>query len=178
MTAIIGMLCSDGVVVGADSSATFGPHPQIKTIEQPIQKIEIVADKIILTGTGEVGLGQRFHRIVEQAWANGIFKNPTGGAKPAMTAIDAGVKLSQAMHESLQATRVEKNRYGAILAFPCHKKLFLTEFSIETFQPELKKDPPGLWWTSMGSGQPITDPFLALLREAMWPSSQPNVRAG
>ena len=41
MTSVVGILCKDGVVVGTDSSATFD-NGQIRTIEQPFEKIEIM----------------------------------------------------------------------------------------------------------------------------------------
>jgi 20S proteasome alpha/beta subunit len=39
MTVIIGFLCKDGIVVGSDSSATFGPDLAHRTIEQSVQKV-------------------------------------------------------------------------------------------------------------------------------------------
>ena len=48
MTAVVGVLCKDGVVVGSDSSATFGPHPQFHTIEQRCKKISVIEDRIIV----------------------------------------------------------------------------------------------------------------------------------
>jgi hypothetical protein len=45
------------------------------------------------------------------------------------------------------------------------------------FQPEIK-DPKDLWFASAGAGQPITDPFLALLRSVFWRESAPNLRGG
>ena len=32
-----------------------------------------------------------------------------------------------------------------------------------------------MWFVSMGSGQPITDPFLALLKRVFWKNTQPTV---
>ena len=70
MTAIVGILCQQAVVIGTDSSATFSSGSQ-QTIEQPIEKLLIVPDNIIVVGTGQIGLGQRFSAIVEKAWADG-----------------------------------------------------------------------------------------------------------
>jgi hypothetical protein len=72
MTAVVGVLCEGGVVVGTDSSATFahdiGPEQQAPTIEQCMDKLRVVGDSVIVVGTGAVGLGQRFCAIVEKAW--------------------------------------------------------------------------------------------------------------
>ena len=70
MTILIGILCQDGVVVGSDSSATFiaGQQP---TIQQKCKKIEILSGShIILAGTGDAGLGQRFSSTAEIYFAN------------------------------------------------------------------------------------------------------------
>jgi 20S proteasome alpha/beta subunit len=67
MTAIVGIRCKDGVVIGADSSATFTDGGQVRTIEQPTEKkIEIIGDKVIVAGTGSVGHGQRFCAVVRK----------------------------------------------------------------------------------------------------------------
>lgn len=39
MTILVGVLCKDGVIIGADGSATFGAG-QMRTIEQPIDKLK------------------------------------------------------------------------------------------------------------------------------------------
>jgi len=169
MTAIVGVLCTDGVVVGTDSSATFGPTAQFKTIEHPTDKLEIVAGKIIIAGTGQVGLGQRFQRHVELHWSNKRFKDD---------AVESCRTLCEAVVNDFASTKVQMGTYGCLLAFPAAKRFQLGEFAVADLQPELKLPAPKIWWASMGSSQPITDPFLALLRSVFWPASQPNVREG
>ena len=66
MTVIIGILCEDGVVIGSDSSATYGQSPLVKTIEYEALKVEVLAGTVITAMTGAIGLGQRFN---EQARA-------------------------------------------------------------------------------------------------------------
>jgi hypothetical protein len=61
VTVLVGILCEDGVVIGSDSSATYGPAPMVKTIEYDALKLEIVEDAIITAISGAVGLGQRFN---------------------------------------------------------------------------------------------------------------------
>jgi hypothetical protein len=45
------------------------------------------------------------------------------------------------------------------------------------FQSEIKKV-DDLWFASSGSGQSITDPFLALLRKVFWKDGAPTVQGG
>src|SRR6266849_5472246 len=72
MTAIVGVLCRDGVVIGTDSSMTFGTGFG-PTIEQPTEKLSIIENSIIVAGTGQVGMGQRFRYQIELAWKKKAF---------------------------------------------------------------------------------------------------------
>ena len=53
----------------------------------------------------------------------------------------------------------------------------MTQNAPTAFQPEIK-DLGDLWFTSAGSGQHITDSFLALFKEIFWKDGPPNVRGG
>ncbi len=64
--------------------------------------------------------------------------------------------------------------YGALVAFPIHDQHYLCELAVQDFQPELKKSK--IWFCSMGSGQMIADPFLALMREVFWPNDPPTLQ--
>lgn len=67
MTIIVGICCKDGVVIGADSAASFAQGNQ-RTIEQTTKKIDIVGGHVLVAGTGMIGLGQRFTEVVQQLW--------------------------------------------------------------------------------------------------------------
>jgi len=164
MTVLVGLVCSDGIVIGSDSSATFGPDIAHKTIEQSVQKVFVVQGRIILAGTGQVGAGQRFTAAVDAAWtAKGFSKShiPTDFAK---TLANIGI-------EDFASTKMNHGCFGALAAFPVKDKLCLCELALADFQPELKtKD---MWFASMGSGQPITDPFLGMMRRIFFSDGRP-----
>jgi hypothetical protein len=165
MTAIVGVLCQDGVVIGTDSSTTFtaGQKP---TIEQPSEKLQVVAGRIIIAGTGQVGFGQRFSSVIEAAWDAKTFQK---------SAVEIGKVLCRAGCEDFAYTFANKGSYGALVAFPTSGgKFALCEFAERDFQPELKTE--RLWYCSMGSAQPITDPFLAFIREVFWQTGPPTVQ--
>ena len=68
MTLVVGILCQDAVVIGADSAMTFANSRQA-TIEQPYpNKITIIQDNVIIAGAGEIGLGQRFVETTGKLW--------------------------------------------------------------------------------------------------------------
>src|SRR5262245_18602306 len=108
MTAVVGVLCTDGVVIGTDSSATFtaGQYP---TIEQPTEKLNVIGDVIIVAGTGSVGFGQRFCDIVHQLHQQSILQQPP---------LEIARQLSRAMIEDLSRTYCNVGGYGALVAFP------------------------------------------------------------
>ena len=164
MTIIIGVLCQDGVVVGTDSSATFGVS-RVHTIEQPCKKIEIIDDHIIITGTGQIGLGQRFSEIVGRFWKEKGFRDKS--------AVQACRELCALAYNDFISTNVSKGSYGSLLAFSANEKFNLCEFSIDDFQPELKTE--NIWYVAMGSGQNIADPFLGFMRRVFWKNTPPNI---
>jgi len=166
MTVLVGLFCKDGVVIGTDSAATFAAG-QIRTIEQTTQKIDIVADKIIVAGSGQIGLGQRFSAVVQNAWNAKQFRG---------SAIEVGKILSAEGIKDFASTTAPKGQFGCLVAFPLNNNMHLCEFSPVDFQPELKTD--RIWYVSMGSGQQICDPFLGLMRKAFWKQGPPTTQDG
>lgn len=166
MTVLIGIRCKEGIVVGADSAATFAAG-QMRTIEQPVKKIAILEDRIIIAGTGEIGMGQRFCAAVKAAWDAKEFRG---------TAVDVGKALAARGINDFASTKAQGNTYGALVAFPVSSSLELCELAVTNFQPEIKTNE--LWFVSMGSGQPIADPCLAFIRQAFWPDGIPSCEDG
>ena len=174
MTLIVGILCADGVVIGSDSAATFGPHPLRPTISQLYQqKIEIIDDFVIVAGTGAIGLGQRLIAITKHGWRNEQFKNKTE--------VEIGQFLAHETIKNFRNTGINPlqpagnpENYGALVAMPCRGKHALIEFPENGFQPEVKTD--DLWYASMGSGQLVADPLLGFIRETFWENSAPPSR--
>lgn len=165
MTAIVGIFCKDGVVVGADSAATSVAGAQ-RTIEQPTMKIDIIDDRIIVAGTGEVGMGQRFCHQVRNLWVNKQFSG--------LDEFGFSKKVAQAAMKDFGETGCRPGTYGALVAFPCNKSHHLVEYALSNFQPEFKNE--NMWYVSMGSGQFIIDPFLGLFREVFWGDGPPSVQ--
>ena len=60
------------------------------------------------------------------------------------------------------------------MGFSLAGRPYLCEFPVSDFQPEFKTEM--MWYCSMGSGQPITDPFLALMREVFWDQGLPTIQ--
>lgn len=164
MTSIVGVLCRDGAVIGTDSATTFGGR-SLRTIEQSTEKLDIVGNEVILAGVGSTGLRQRFRDIVTDAWNRKLFQKSR--------AIEMGKYLASNAVQDFGSTRAPQGAFGAMLAFTCQDEPSICAFDPEGFQPELIER--RLWYDSMGSAKPITDPFLALMRRAFWTDGPPLV---
>ena len=164
MTLVVGIRGTDGVVIGTDSAVTFTSGQHL-TIEQPLrQKIEVIDDHVIVTGTGEAGLGQRFSDIVKQHWEKKSFQGKS--------VIDVGRMLSGSAVKDFSQTGVKPGGYGALTAVPFQGRAELIEFTLCNFQPEVKTRDS--WYVSMGSGQLVADPLLGFMRRVFWGDDPPN----
>ena len=170
MTLVVGILCEDCVVIGTDSAVTFGAESNQQTIAQPLrEKISILGDDVIVAATGQVGLGQRFNHIVGTKTKGKTYLS-------SMSAIEVGKDFSRAAIEDFKYTCVSPGNYGALVAIVCKNAPTLIEFSLGSFQPEIKdKD---CWYVSMGSGQLVADPLLGFMRRVFWGDAPPNRQEG
>lgn len=166
MTALVGIFCKDGIVIGADSAATSSTSGGQRTIEQPVMKIEIIEDRIIIAGTGQIGMGQRFCHHVQGLWSAKRFSG--------LDEFGIAKLINQTAVKDFNDTHCQLGQYGALVAFSCKSGRHLVEFTASDFQPEFKNK--NLWYVSMGSGQSIIDPFLALFREVFWGDGPPTVQ--
>lgn len=106
MTIVVGIRCVKDVVIGTDSAATLASAHQ-PTIQKPLrQKIEIIQDQVIVAGTGEVGLGQRFVDTVEHSWDDPGFQQAS--------VMDIGRGLSRDAIGDFSQTGAPQNAYGAL----------------------------------------------------------------
>jgi len=173
MTSVVALRCRGGVVIGADSAVTFGTGSgNVSTIERHTsQKLRIIGDRLVLAGTGQLGLMQRFHSAVENALAAGVFEGVASG-------IEFAKRLSAVGIRDFKETHVADCDFTACVGFSLNGDAHLCELDGSSgFQPEMK-ELDDLWYVSSGYGQTITDPFLALLHEAFWADGPPNLRGG
>lgn len=160
MTAIVGWLCKDGVVIGSDSAITLGAGTHF-TIEQIGEKISIIRNRVIVAGSGEVGFQQRFCDIVQTAHDGGIFTK---------NYMNVGRTLSERFNKDLTSTLAKRDKYCALLAYASGSEFHLCEFVLVDFQPEWKNNTVN--FSSIGCGQPITDPFLGFMKKVFWNNSE------
>jgi hypothetical protein len=173
MTILVGVRCSDGVVIGSDSIAiaAMGQFPLIHL--EADAKIQIFDDAVIIASTGSVGYAQRLHHHIDTAVKGHVFKN--------FTAREATSNISKRMLTDLQGSMApnwpqDGLRFGGLMAAAVKDGPFLAEFGTTDFQAEMKSGK--IFFGSMGSGQMLADPFLAFVCRVLWKSEMPTVDYG
>ena len=166
MTLILGIRCTDGVIIGSDSAVTFGPSPQQPTIEQPSSKIDVITGEVIVATTGFTGHGFRVVHEIGKIW--------NGKALSGKDICDAACHITQTVQGNFASTRAAG--CGALVALPLKGKAELIEFESSSFQPDVKHE--NLWYASMGSGQFVADTLLGFVRKVFWGNSPPKRQDG
>jgi hypothetical protein len=173
VTVLVGVRCSDGVAIGADSIATSaaGQLPLIHLESDP--KIRIFNNRVIVATSGPVGYAQRLDYHIQAAVDGGVFTNFT--AREAVTNIPR--RFLPDLHETKAPNWGQDGlRFGALIAAVVRDGPFLAEFGSTDFQPELKNG--RTFFVSIGSGQILADPFLAFVCRVLWKGNMPDVDHG
>ena len=173
MTIIVGVKCTDGVVIGADSIATSSTGAQNVMQIESNDKLRIFGGKVVVGATGAVGYTQRMHYHLDRAITAGGFLASPKHERPQL--------LCKRFLSDLQASLAPSHpqvgiRFGALLATEISEEPCLIEYAADTFQPEYKEQK--MFYASIGSGQPLADPFLAFVSRVLWKSTPPDVRLG
>lgn len=192
MTVLVGIVCEDGVVLGADSAETLVAGGSFPTVESPTaRKIRVIGSAVLTAVTGSVGLGQRFNELMNDLHAQGHLPLKDMRGEPPHRDFPV---MAQAIHISnatlknfdrtLSVAQQQPDRgwgFGALVAMPILDGPELLEFDPVQFHPERKGDPDEhrrdrtSRYVSMGSGQVIADPFLAFIRRVFWMADKPKL---
>ena len=172
MTILVGVKCTDGIVIGVDSIATsaHGRNPLVQIVSN--DKLQLVGNKGLLAATGSVGLAQRIHLIADKMWTD---RKYSGGAMKVATEFTAA-SVADFASTNVQMSQQHGLGFGALLGMVIDNKPELIEFGTTDFQPEIKQG--NLFAVSMGSGQILADPFLAFVSRVLWHGKMPDVKLG
>jgi 20S proteasome alpha/beta subunit len=190
MTLIVGIKCKDGVVLGADGAATYGVMGH-QTIRQPIRKkLKSIADSIVVGTSGPIGLGQRLNGTVERLReAGALFRNVQDQRQPPYKPFEVMTVLRQCFWQDIEMegniARAAHQMFGpfamqnalsfTVVAMMVDSKPCLMQFDQSASPEEATDDLP---FVSLGSGQMIADPFLAIIRRLFWPDRLPTLDEG
>jgi len=190
VTLIIGITCSDGIVIAADGAATLGAMGQ-RTVRQSVKKLTIIDGQVVVGVSGPVGLGQRITGVIGEMWGGKAFSmrdakgNPVGPMKPhnAMTHvrqniwkhIEIEMQVASAAGSALGSLAVTSAVSASILAMPLGHELCLFQFDQQGAPEQATKDIP---FVAIGSGQLAADPFLGFVNRVLWRNKQPSLADG
>jgi len=186
MTLIVGILCQDGIVVGADGAASLGVMGQM-TARQPTKKLALIQDCMIVGVSGTVGLSQRIAGMMQRLHEGMAFRGKDRPVRPdeALATIRTQIwteilemefKVANLTQPVLgnNISRIDASCFS-IIALPISKQLCLFQLDQQGHPEMASKDLP---FVAIGSGQHGADPFLSFLRRIFWPDHQPNLAEG
>lgn len=180
MTLLVGIRCRDGVVVASDSAATFGTGLQPTIGQQAVQKVWPINEHIIYCGTGAVGIAQIVADHIKTMWDQKAF---AGRMTPDAAMDRIGKAISGLVGPYLHTGQMQHAMTGSasgslcksLVAIPIDQKPELFQFDFNGAPERCNHDLP---FMAIGSGQPIADPFLALLRRLLWTGREPTLSEG
>jgi hypothetical protein len=183
MTLIVGITCSNGIVMAADGAATLATLSGEMSVRQPTRKLRIIDNRMILGVSGTTGLGQRFEAEVRELSRNNAFSRSKVTPEKAMVEvrnrlwkhIEPELKIAEQAQPVVPRARLAALT-GTLFAAPIGQATkadpCLFEFD-ESGAPDLKGHDHNLVFASTGSGRGVADPFLAFLRRIFWPDDSP-----
>jgi predicted proteasome-type protease len=180
VTLIVGLLCRDGVVVASDSAATFGTSAAPTIGQQAVQKVRRLNENLIYASTGAVGIAQIVADKLKSLWDA---KALSGAGTPEAAMDKIGKEITQLVGPYLHTAQMQRALTGdastslckSLLAIPVGQVPCLFQFDCNG-APE--RATPDLPFVALGIGQPIADPFLALLKRLLWPNEEPSLAEG
>ena len=194
MTLIVGIQCSDGVVIGADSGVTYVDGGGNFTVMQESQKLHISEEFAILACSGDVTIAQQYADELDQ-----ILRLPETGdnkyRKSDGTSYDAPnrkklldeirarfrerAKLIWEMAGQVAPLTGRRNDVPiceSLLAIPLDGVPTLVQLDANLGPLDVSR--LGSPHVSIGSGQQSADPFLAFVRRVYYQDSIPTVAQG
>lgn len=179
MTLLVGVLCSNGIVIAADRQATHGAMGQM-TVGQAVTKIRIVKGDTLFASSGHHGLGQQLAGMIDDKRAE--FTNQPYDKSITKLQDHLRPLINKGFETAGLAARVVGPNIAqsdaichSLLAAPFKDGLKLVEITPQVAVECMTAQLP---FISMGSGKNSADPFLGFLRKVYWPASLPTVVEG
>jgi 20S proteasome alpha/beta subunit len=181
LTLIVGIKCTDGVVLAADSAATYGNLGSSTIVQNSATKLTKLGDTGLLGVSGPVGFSQRFAAHLGGLWAQPVFHTLSSTlameniAQQLKQVIAAELPLMQEWAKVMPGRAHLGLISLTLVAAPFDNEARLFQFDHQGSPEEATVDLP---FVAIGSGSPIAEPFLAFLRRIFWPTSLPTVSLG
>jgi len=177
---IVGICCTDGLVLGADDAANFGTvsHPTIRTA---YKKIRIVSDVAAISVASTTGVLQQYEDV--------LASNLAGDTLRAIRPVQAMNRLRDGFVETanvqFQVATLIQHEAGTRAWESCVAEVLVaTEvagaYRLYHFDAHLapQEVTPELPFIAIGSGRLTADPFIAHLRRIYYPERNPDLALG
>lgn len=178
MTVVIGLKCSEGIVVGSDSAATLG-NMGVRTIVQPTTKLSVIDHKFIFGFSGMVGLSQLLLdracttcAAIQNIGLPAVCRNLREGFLQDANISFQVAALARSVVGNLAAENVASQ---TLIALAVQGQPELIQFDYQCHPEWTTNELP---FVSIGSGQSIADPFLAWIRFVFWRKRLPTLAEG
>jgi 20S proteasome alpha/beta subunit len=160
MTVVVGIYCSDGVVIAADSALTIG-----SVIEQSYaKKVACISDDLIVAFAGDLGFAQRFRQVAKDIWGQDKQNLRAEDFHKLIEAFSIG-GISEHI-KYIRPTDPINISTECIIGFSHCNRHHLSVFQNGSFQPiVINENRP---FHSLGSGHYLTNPFLHFIKEVFW----------
>ena len=183
MSLIVGIRCTDSVVLAASGPGTMLSEDGLPPARQLAKKLRVVAGQAVLGVAGHDGLAQEMALSLERCLSapdDSEAAEDTLRAK-LRDALAAPVQRSVAIHRTLQGLPgfgITSNEYvisQSLLAIPFRDSLRLYLLDPECSVTEITDE---LSCAAVGSAKAIGEPFLAYLRRVLWVGRLPEAELG
>lgn len=161
MTVVVGIYCSDGVVIAADSALTIN-----SVIEEAyLKKIACLSDDLVVGFAGDLGFAQRFRQVVKDIWNNP--ERIQIGSDEFHKIIE--LFSTNGIMEFLKYVRPTDPiniPSTFVIGFAHAGQHHLCMLPAGNFQPMVINE--NLPFCSLGSGHYLTNPFLSFIKKVFW----------
>ncbi|UCC71298.1 MAG: hypothetical protein JSV86_13000 [Gemmatimonadota bacterium] len=183
MSLIVGIRCTDSVVLAASGPGTMPSEDGLPPARQWGKKLRVVAGQAVLGVTGHDGLAQEMALSLERCLAEPDERDAVEDVLRGKLrdALAAPVQRTVAIHRTLQGLPgfgITSNEYvvsQSMLAIPFRDSLRLFLLDPECSVTEVTDE---LACATIGGAKVIADPFLTFLRKVLWHDGLPDIALG
>ncbi len=183
MSLIVGIRCSDSVILAASGPARLPSSDGWPLARQRERRLRVVAGQAVLGVSGHDGLAQEMALSLESRLGAFAGQEPAEEAARARVreSLAAPVQRTVAIHRTLQGlpglghTTDGFALCHALVALPLSDSLRLYVMDPDCSVTEITEE---LSWATVGKGRAETEPFLAFLRKVVWQGEPPTAAKG
>jgi hypothetical protein len=180
---IVGIRCTDSLVLAASGPGTMPSEDGLPPARQWSKKLRVVAGQAVLGVTGHDGLAQEMALSLERSLAEPDERESADDVLRAKLrdALAVPVQRTVAIHRTLQGLPgfgITSNEYvvsQSLLAIPFRDSLRLFLLDPECSVTEVTDE---LGCATIGGAKAVADPFLAFLRKVLWDDRLPDAALG